>query len=92
MAALMRIRVSMNDGSSYEVVAGPKAVVESERHFSKSMTQLFGAESASYEALCFLAWRATQLSNRVVKPFDEWLGDVEGIEPVDESPAPLEIP
>lgn len=82
----------MNDGSSYEINAGPKAIVESERHFSKPMTQLFSHDNASYEALCFLAWRATQLSNRVVKPFDEWLGDVEGIEPVEDSPVPLGNP
>lgn len=86
MAALMRLRVTLNEGESYEIKAGPKAIVEAERHFSKPMTQLFGEGHASYEALAYLAWRASQLANKIVKPFDEWLGDIESIEAVDDNP------
>lgn len=92
MAGLMRLRVVQSNGDSYELNIGPKAIVEVERHFSKSMSQLFSADNASYEALCYVAWRGSQLAMKVVKPFDEWLGEIDSIEAVDEKAVPLGTP
>lgn len=89
MSGLMRLRVTEVDGDSYELKVGPKALVEVERHFKKPMSALFNAETASYEALCYVAWRASQLALRVVKPFDEWLGDIDNIEAVEDEALPL---
>jgi len=88
MAALMRLRVVPSEGEPYEVNVTPKVIVASERQFGKPMTQLFG-ENASFEALCWAAWRATQASGRIVKPFDEWLDDVDSIEAGEADRVPL---
>jgi hypothetical protein len=90
MAGLMRLRVIEVAGDSYELNIGPKVIVEVERHFKQPMSKLFAAETASYEALCYVAWRGSQLALRVVKPFDEWLGEIDSIEAVDEKALPLE--
>lgn len=91
MAAMMRLRVEPSTGDAYEVNVTPKVIVTVERHFSKPMTELFG-ESPAFEPLCWAAWKATQLSGRVVKPFDEWLDDVESIEAVEADQVPLGTP
>jgi hypothetical protein len=89
MAGIMRLRVTETDGGSYDLNIGPKVIVEVERHFKKSMAQLFNADNASYEALCYVAWRGSQIAGKIVKPFDEWLGEIDGIEAVDEKAVPL---
>jgi hypothetical protein len=53
------------------------------------MTQLFG-QDASYEALCWAAWKGSHVAGLVVKPFDEWLDDIDSIEAGDEPRVPLE--
>ena len=89
MAALMRLRVVPSEGEPYEVSVTPKVIVAAERQFAKPMTQLFG-DNASFEALCWAAWKGSQQAGRVVKPFDEWLDDVDSIEPGEEPRVPLE--
>lgn len=89
MAALMRLRVVPTGGEPYEVPVTPKVIVAAERQFAKPMTQLFG-ENASYEALCWAAWKGSQQAGRIVKPFDEWLDDVDSIEAGEEPRVPLE--
>lgn len=90
MAALMRLTVTPSTGESYEVTVTPSVIVAAERHFNKGMNQLFG-EAMSYEALSWLAWKATHKAGIVVKPFDEWLDNIEGIEAGEEKRTPLEI-
>ncbi len=89
MAALMRLRVVPSTGEPYEVNITPKVIVSAERNFGKPMSQLFG-DQASFEALCWAAWKGTHASGRVVKPFDEWLDGVESIEAGETNPVPLE--
>jgi hypothetical protein len=50
------------------------------------MTQLFSAESASYEALAFAAHQAMMQSGHEVKTFDLWLNGIEEIS-TEETPA-----
>ena len=87
--ALMRLRVTLNEGEPYEVPVTPKVIVAAERQFAKPMTQLFG-EAASFEAISWAAWKGSQQTGRVVKPFDEWLDDIDSITPVEEPRVPLE--
>jgi len=89
MAALMRLRVVPTVGDAYEVSLTPKLIVAVERHFSQPVSSLFG-DSASFEVLCWTAWKGTQASGRVVKPFDEWLDDLDSIEAAEEPRVPLE--
>ena len=90
MAALMRLRVVPADGATYEVNVTPKVIVGAEREFSKPMSQIFG-ENSSFEALCWTAWKASQSSGIIVKPFDEWLDGVDSIESAEAERVPLEI-
>jgi len=90
-SARIPLAVVLADGNSYTVVAGAKAIVDAERHFNKPLAQLFNQDSMSYESICWLAWRACQLSNRVVKPFDEWLAEIDSVEAAEEQPNPLEV-
>lgn len=91
MAAMMRLRVEPQTDDAYEVTITPKVIVAVERQYAKSMTELFG-ESPAFEPLCWAAWKATQLSGRVVKLFDEWLDDIESIEAVEGNSVPLGTP
>jgi hypothetical protein len=91
-SARIPLTISLVDGSSFNVVAGAKAIVDAERHFNKPLAQLFNQDSMSYESICWLAWRACQLSNRVVKPFDEWLGEIDSVEGTEDQPNPLGTP
>jgi hypothetical protein len=91
MAALMRLRVIPAQGDAYEINITPKVIVEAERHFAKPMSDLFG-ESASFEALCFAAWKGCQISGRSNKTFDEWLDEVDSIEAGEQPRVPLETP
>lgn len=89
MAALMRLTVHPLTGEPYEISITPAVIVAAERHFGKAMNQLFG-ESMSYEALAWVAWKGTHRAGVVVKPFDEWLDDVENIDAGEEKRVPLE--
>jgi len=87
----MRLRVEPTTGDAYEVSITPKVIVEVERQFAKPMTDLFG-EGASFEALYWAGWKASFLAGRSGKSFDDWLDDIENIEPVEEQRVPLETP
>jgi hypothetical protein len=91
MAAIMRLRISLAGEAPYEVNVTPKVIVSAERNFGKPMSQLFG-ENASFEALCWTAWKATTQAGKVVKPFEEWLDSVDAIDTGEEVPLPLETP
>ena len=92
MAGLMRLRIEPITGDAYEVNVTPKVIVELERHFSKPMTDILGADSVSFEAIYWAAWKGTQVSGRPAKPFDEWLNDIDSAEFVEEARVPLENP
>lgn len=87
----MRLTVQPLTGEPYEISVTPAVIVAAERHFGKGMNQLFG-EAMSYEALAWLAWKGTHKAGMVVKPFDEWLEDIDNIEAGSETRVPLETP
>jgi hypothetical protein len=87
--ALMSLAVVRDGGERVVVPVTPKVVVAAERQFHKSMASLFG-EDSSMEVLAWVAWKASHFAGQVVKPFDEWLDDIEMIEAVDEGRAPFE--
>jgi hypothetical protein len=87
----MRLRIEPIQGDAYEVNITPKVVVELERQFHKPMTEILG-ESVTFEAIYWAAWKGSQISGRPTKPFDEWLDDIENVEPVEEQRIPLESP
>ena len=91
MAALMRLRVIPTNGDPYEVPLTPKLIVAIERQFSKPISDLFG-QTASFETLCWAAWKGSQNIGKPVKPFDEWLNDLDSIEAGEEPRVPLENP
>ena len=92
MAGLMRLRIEPVQGDAYEVNVTPKVVVELERQFHKPMTDILGADSVSFEAIYWAAWKGTQITGRPTKPCDEWLDGIESVEPVEEQRVPLESP
>jgi len=92
MAGLMRLRIEPITGDAYEVNVTPKVIVELERQFSKPMTDILSADSVSFEAIYWAAWKGTQVSGRPAKPFDEWLNDIDSVEFVEEARIPLENP
>ena len=92
MAGLMRLRIEPITGDAYEVNVTPKVIVELERQFSKPMTDILSADSVSFEAIYWAAWKGTQVSGRPAKPFDEWLNDIDSVESVEEARVPLENP
>jgi len=91
MAALMRLRIEPIQGDAYEVNVTPKVIVELERQFNKPMTDLFG-EGAHFEAIYWAAWKGSQFAGRPTTPFDDWLSEIDSIEPVEEKRVPLETP
>ena len=73
MAAIMRLRISLAGEAPYEVNVTPKVIVSAERNFGKPMSQLFG-ENASFEALCWTAWKATTQAEFSLDPAENYRG------------------
>lgn len=87
---MMSLAVTMTGSEPVTVKITPKVVVAAERQFKAPMTQLFNAESMSYETMAWVAWKAVHTAGHVVKTFDLWLDDLEAVEFVTpESDAPL---
>ncbi len=87
--AVMKLKVTMTDGDPVVVAVTPKVIVAAERHFKKSMGQLFDQASVTYEALAWSAWEAMRFSGHEVKTFDLWLDGVAEIGSEDEGSLPL---
>jgi len=82
--ALMSLKVTMVGGDPVAVKVTPKVIVLAERHFKKPMAELFA--NVSYEALAWVAWQALQATGHVVKPFDDWLGELDAVEGEESAP------
>lgn len=88
----MTFKVTYDDGREVEAVAKPKDIVAFERQYGQSMAA-FGDEDnpAPLEWLFYLAWSPLHRSKREPRAFDEFLDDVEDVEPVEE-PEPVPFP
>lgn len=80
----LKMRVTYTDGRKVDVLAGPKALVLTERQFKTGMS----AENPLLEHVYFLAWIALHKSGKEPQSdFDLWLDtvdDVESLEPDEE--------
>lgn len=88
----MKFTVTYEDGRVVEAVAKPKDIVAFERQYGQSMAA-FGDETKRppMEWLFYLAWSPLHRSKREPRAFDEFLDDVEDVEPVEE-PEPVPFP
>jgi len=82
----LTLRVTHN-GDTNDYTVGPKVQVAFEREWKMGMPKALANEQRM-EHLYWLAWKATQNSGAVVKPFDGWLDGVESVEVV-EADSPL---
>lgn len=81
----LRVRTDRGDN---DYVVTPKVQVLFEREFKMGLPKAFAAEPRM-EHLYWLAWRSVQAAGDVVKPFDEWLGQVLAVEMVESAEGPL---
>jgi hypothetical protein len=87
----MTFTVTYDDGRVVEAVAKPKDFVAFERQYGTSMGA-FGDEGKPppLEYLFYLAWSPLHRSRQEPRAFDEFLDDVDTIDPVDEEePVPF---
>jgi hypothetical protein len=79
-----RLKVKYTDGTEVEILAGPRAQVDLERHYKMSI-----AEARNVEHVYYLAWTALHLAGKEPRAFEEWLdglADVDNLGEVDANP------
>jgi hypothetical protein len=87
---MMNLAVRLTGNEPVTVKITPKVIIAAERQFKLPMTQLFNADSMSYESMAWVAWKGMHTAGHVVKTFDLWLDDLEAVEfATVESDAPL---
>jgi hypothetical protein len=84
MAPLMRVTVERPGGKSASYPILPKTIVAFERHFGVGLAAI--SSDARMEYVYWLAWDAEKTSGTIVKPFEEWLDEVESVASVGEAP------
>ena len=86
----MRLAVQRG-GDTKEYPVTPAVVVAFEREFKTGLGKAFGEGGENKaEHMYWLAWKATHAAGDVVKPFDGWLADLEGVDIVDDDVAPFD--
>lgn len=76
----MSITVTLDDGAPKSYPVGPRVQVDFEREYKLSMLSAFSSDP-KMEHLYWLGWKASHAAGAVVKPFDQWLDDVQSVEP-----------
>lgn len=76
----MKLKVTYSDGQAVEINAGPRAQVALERNYGITL-----AEGRAMEHLYYLAWAALHFAGQEPKDFDEFLGRIDDVDPVEES-------
>jgi len=82
---LIKLRVGFVPGSTLEpgtYPVTPVVQVAFEREFRIGVGRAFSSDDMRQEYVYWLAWKAMHCAGRVVKPFDEWLGDLTSVEVV----------
>jgi hypothetical protein len=83
-----KLKITYNDGREVQVIASPRAQVETERHFGGFN------EAREIEASFYLAWASLRWAGKEPAEFDAWLdliGDVEQVEPTELTEADEEL-
>lgn len=78
------LRVELNDGSSEEVVCGAPDFVAFEDKYQRSIVRF--EQEMKITDLFFLAWHSLQRRKKTDKSFEDWLNEVEAIEPSETDP------
>lgn len=79
--AANRLTIKKTDGSSRTVPITPKVIVAFEREFKCGLSSAFDDKrDPKMEHIYWLAWKAEHFSGHVVKPFDEYLGEIDEID------------
>lgn len=84
----MVITVDHSDGSSAKLDIKPSTIVAFERQYGVGLGAI---ADGKMEYVYWLAWHAEKLSGAVVKPFEGWLEDIEGVDLADDA-VPTEAP
>jgi hypothetical protein len=72
------------NGKTFEVHAGPLAIVQYERKTKKPISSW--ATGPSLEDLALLAWLQMKIDKTTALEFDDWLAELEGLTEVSEGP------
>lgn len=80
----INLRVELADGQIEDVVCGAKDLVAFEEKYERSVARF--EQEMKLTDLLFLAWHSLNRQKKTTKSFDEWLDDVESIEPSEASP------
>lgn len=77
------------DADPYTVGVTLKTAIAFEREYKTTVSAAFAGEP-SVEHIAWIAWHATRMSGRVVKPFDEWIEhEIADIVPQEDEDGPL---
>ncbi len=79
------MKVIYNDGKETVVRVAPKAQVQFEQHFGRSMFD-YGM-SPTQEQNFYLAWLSLRVAGKDAPEFDEWLDLIDDVDPVSDTPA-----
>ncbi len=77
------------DADPYTVGVTLKTAIAFEREYKITVSAALGSEP-SVEHIAWIAWHATRMSGRVVKPFNEWVEhEIDDIIPMEDEDDPL---
>lgn len=80
----MILRVELTDGSIEEVKCGARDFVAFEEKYERSVARF--EQELKLTDLLFIAWHALTRQKKTTKDFQNWLDDVEAIEPSEQDP------
>ena len=76
-------------GETVTVKVTPAVIVAFERHWKTGVGQAFN-ENMKMEHLMWLGWEAERRSGTAVKPFDEWIDQLDAIPELDVDGVPTD--
>lgn len=80
----MILRVELTDGSVEEVTCGARDFVAFEEKYQRSVARF--EQELKLTDLLFIAWHSLHRQKKTNKDFDNWLDDIESIEPSEQDP------
>jgi hypothetical protein len=80
----MILRVELTDGTINEVVCNARDFVAFEEKYERSVARF--EQELKLTDLLFMAWHSLSRQKKTTKEFQNWLDDVESIEPSESDP------